>query len=503
LILRTSIGARLERRVANLRLRHIPTRSLSEKTIGNDELREVIADLPAPLGARAITPDNVSECLGRQQSPFAKLSVGSKQMLMRSLRHYMPTNADACSSPGCSGAALCACVSRTRIVRSAAFKATAFKLHSMGHQQELNLMAIIISQAGKNAVKVEKSAFDKEDFLQQYIYDNPESIPLYDIKEDIRLLVVAREFPTRSGPIDAIGIDQDGQIYIIETKLFRNPDKRTVIAQMLDYGAALWKHSADLTTSLDSEMLETFGMSLDSKLRGFFGLSEEENTFLLENVRRNLSGGVFRFIVLMDRLDSRLKDLVIYVNRNSSFDVYAVEVEYYKHEKQEIIIPKIFGAEAKKEVAISSGGSRKKWTEEAMLTDAQEKLSVEEFAAFKRIYEFSKDRGEVRLGTGSYGSFNPIFARLSTRSLFTLAADKRLSFNFDWIADDHAAESFKDRLESIGFKFPEHYRKIRPSVPASEWLPRVDKFLAILSDMLASSREPDSTKLISMQTDGS
>ncbi len=67
-------------------------------------------------------------------------------------------------------------------------------------------------------MKVDKSAFDKEDYLQKYIYDNPESIPLYDIKEDIRLLILAREFPTNSGPIDAIGIDQYGELYYINSE---------------------------------------------------------------------------------------------------------------------------------------------------------------------------------------------------------------------------------------------------------------------------------------------
>jgi len=64
-------------------------------------------------------------------------------------------------------------------------------------------MSIIISKNLKNAVKVDRSSFALEDNLQQYIYDNPESIPLYDIKEDIKLLILAREFPTASGPIDA------------------------------------------------------------------------------------------------------------------------------------------------------------------------------------------------------------------------------------------------------------------------------------------------------------
>ena len=66
-------------------------------------------------------------------------------------------------------------------------------------------MAIIISKSGKNAKKIEKSDFEKEDYLQMYIHDNPESVPLYESKEDIRPLILGREFPTESGPIDAIG----------------------------------------------------------------------------------------------------------------------------------------------------------------------------------------------------------------------------------------------------------------------------------------------------------
>src|SRR6266511_5250571 len=99
-------------------------------------------------------------------------------------------------------------------------------------------MTVIISKNGKNAEKVESSSFDYEDNLQAYIDDNPNAIPMYEIKEDARVLVLAREFSTQSGPIDALGIDQDGEIYIIETKLYKNSDKRTVCAQALDYGAS-------------------------------------------------------------------------------------------------------------------------------------------------------------------------------------------------------------------------------------------------------------------------
>ena len=357
-------------------------------------------------------------------------------------------------------------------------------------------MAIIISKNGKNAQKVEKSTFEKEDSLQKYIYNNPESIPLYDIKEDIRLLILAREFPTNSGPIDAIGIDKYGELYIIETKLYKNTDKRTVIAQALDYGAALWKHSSDFNEflrTLDEHTQKVFGLRATEKIKEFFQLSDEEVAGTIDKAQSNLNGGVFHFVVLMDHLEDRLKDLVLYVNQNSQFDIYAVELEYYRHETYEIIIPKIFGAEVKKDIGVaSSGGPRKKRTEAMLVDTAQQKLSAEELGAFNRIYEFSKQHAtEMHFGTGSYGSFSPIFGDISDRSLFTLSTDKRLAFNFEWTvkASESLAETFKEKLETIGFSFPENYKELRPSVMAGEWLPKTDDFLKLLSEMLSKTGE--------------
>ncbi len=268
-------------------------------------------------------------------------------------------------------------------------------------------MAIIISKNGKNAKKIEKSTFDKEDYLQKYIYDNPDSVPLYDIKEDIRLLILAREFPTHSGPIDAIGVDREGEIYIIETKLYKNPDKRTVVAQSLDYGAALWKHSNDFSefsSILEANVQKTFKISLNQKLQEHFGLSNEEIAQLLNSVRDNLSDGALHFVILMDSLDARLKDLILYVNQNSQFDIYAVELEYYKHETYEIIIPRIFGAEVKKDMKTTTR-DKKLWDWD-IFKERLKEIGAEEVIAAQKIIDWANDNGiEIEWTTSQRGGF--------------------------------------------------------------------------------------------------
>src|SRR3989339_2149125 len=135
-------------------------------------------------------------------------------------------------------------------------------------------MSIIISENGKNAKKIDRSEFEKEGYLQNYIHENPESIPVYEIEADKKLFVVAREFSTESGPIDALAIDKDGDIYVVETKLYKNPDKRTVVAQALDYGASLWRHSnyGEFINKINNEINNKFKISFEEKTKDFFSI---------------------------------------------------------------------------------------------------------------------------------------------------------------------------------------------------------------------------------------
>ena len=273
-------------------------------------------------------------------------------------------------------------------------------------------MAIVVSKNGGKAKKVEETKFKYEDAMQAYIKSHPEVIPVNEIAEGTEVFIAAREFPTNSGPIDAIGFDRDGNIYIIETKLYKNPDKRIVLGQVLDYGAALWKHGSDFTqftNVIDDEVKKNFDLTFKEKLISFFSLDETgiENT--MTNINTRLNGAQFKFLVVMDHLDDRLKDLISFLNTNSKFDVYAVELEYYKVDDYEIIIPKLYGNEVKKLIGSANQSNRKTWTKDIFFQEASSSLAAADMTKLRRFYDFAEQHKlSIVFGTGSVnGSFAP------------------------------------------------------------------------------------------------
>ena len=361
-------------------------------------------------------------------------------------------------------------------------------------------MAIIVTKEGKQARKIEKSVVDKEDYVQQYIYNNPEAIPLYDIREDIKLLILAREFPTDSGPIDALGVDKEGEVYIIETKLFKNPDKRTVVAQSLDYGASLWKNSDydSFIQTLESHVQKAFNISLNEKLKTFFNLADDEVLTLLSRIKSHLDDGSFRFVVLMDQLESRLKDLIFYVNQNSQLDIYAVELEYYHFESHEIVIPKIYGAEVKKEVKSSSSASRprKQWGKDSLFRELDAFLDPNAAKQMREIYSNLERSSDLILwGTGAtVASFGPILESANaTKSLLSVFSNGKLMLKLNWFTanakEEETREKFKQLLgkHAPGLPFLNEYRTMELRYEPAKWLPHAEGIVKAFEELKETS----------------
>jgi hypothetical protein len=362
-------------------------------------------------------------------------------------------------------------------------------------------MGIVISQNGRNAQIIEKSEFEKEDFLQEYIQNNPEAIPIYELQDDRRLFVAKREFPTNSGPIDALAFDEIGNIYVVETKLYRNPDKRTVVAQALDYGAALWKHFTDFpkfVNILDREAHNKFGVSFQDKVQSFYSFNEAEYDGFLEGLKRCLNDGDIKFVILMDALDERLKDLIVYVNQNSQFDIYAVKLEYYKFKEHEIIIPKIFGVEVKKNV--KGYTDEEPWDEETFFKEYENKELLGEAKVARAILNWSNDNKlRVWWGRGKVtGSFVPVFDSINNNyQLFAVFTSGTVEIYFQWFQKKPPFDQESTRLELLsrlnsisGVTIPESSITKRPSINLSLLVKEesMNKFLAAFDWFLQVAR---------------
>ncbi len=354
-------------------------------------------------------------------------------------------------------------------------------------------MTIIISKDGKNARKFTKLDFEQEKEIQKYLEINPDIVPIYEIDEDKELLILAREFRTDHGPIDALGTDKDGEIYIIETKLSTNSDRRHVVAQVLDYGASLEKNmdSNEFLRQLGNATYENYKQNLNERLQSKFKTDDEETQKTVDNIKKNFTDGRFKFVVLLDKIDSRLKDLVYFISKNSSFNIYPVEFEYYKFDDYQIIIPKLYGAEIKKSTEIKPSGIRKQWDEGSFFEDAKRNLDEKQLQSVRKLYDFSKKYTDnIGFGTGTEtASFSPKFLNVSNRSVYSIFSNGKLSLRFYWLNDTEEAKRIRDELkERVSkikeFVIPQNYLSKSVPIPIETWSPVVDDFINAVTDLI-------------------
>lgn len=300
-------------------------------------------------------------------------------------------------------------------------------------------------------------------------------IPIYEIQEDKKLYIAKREFSTNSGPIDALAVDEIGNIFVIETKLYKNPDKRTVVAQALDYGAALWKHFTDFhhfINLLDQDAQKNFQLSFAEKVQDFFGIDEEGYESFLDRLRRCLNDGDIKFVILMDSMDERLKTLIHYVNQNNQFDIYAVRLEFYKFNDYEIIIPKIFGVDIKKNV--KGNASENQWDEVSVFREFERKRMTKEAAVAKQIFDWASARcSRMWWGKGTVtGSFVPVHSiNNEDHYLFALFTSGNIQIYFQWEMKKAPFDSETKRIELMkrlntipGVSLPQESITKRPSI---------------------------------------
>jgi len=364
-------------------------------------------------------------------------------------------------------------------------------------------MSIIIIQKGV-PTRLAPTEFALENAMQEQINSYPNILPLHEVHEGAELIAVVRELPVSSGSIDLLGFDAEGEIYVIETKLSLNPDRRKVVAQALDYGAALWidyPEPGALISAVNELRARARGSSLREALLTAHEGNEEDADESLKQIETNLAKGAFRFVIPMDRIDESMKNLVRYVNENSQFSIYLVELEQYQQGDLTVVVPRLFGAEARKTVGASPMWRGSRSNEAEFESDMEDRIAKGEMHAptanaLRMFLPIVAQGTDARWSRGTQCvNVSPRFPSTgATRSPFTLKSDGRIELNFAYVREVPAWGDWAGHVrDTLGLSGDSRaHIQLKPT----EWVPFAPKMAALTVEVLgrtdsvvAASRE--------------
>lgn len=197
---------------------------------------------------------------------------------------------------------------------------------------------VIMGEAGTRDIMSEVSA-DNEAQLHDIVKETPELLPSDEFGISGPLLVVGREISLQSGYADLLCVSSNGDLIIVELKTGpQNADFRKVLAQLIDYGADLWRMSYEefesavalryFASAYASGDTVSGKQSLAEATREFWSnLSDEEVSMFRENLSDNLSSGSFHYVLVSQNFTSSMEKTIEYLNfTNNGSRFYAVEL---------------------------------------------------------------------------------------------------------------------------------------------------------------------------------
>jgi hypothetical protein len=161
----------------------------------------------------------------------------------------------------------------------------------------------------------------KEKWLQELIHQHPDCIPMDQIEPGLsRLVPIRMEVGIPAGYIDNLLMTPDGDIVIVETKLWKNPEaRREVVAQALDYASSLFRMDYD---ALEKAVLKSYIDQADqpkSLFKLFDDVDTLEESAFVDAVNSNLQNGRIVVVVIGDGIRTGVETLASGLQSHAGF----------------------------------------------------------------------------------------------------------------------------------------------------------------------------------------
>lgn len=190
-----------------------------------------------------------------------------------------------------------------------------------------------------------EARFESEAQLHDAVAAHLEVLPNEDFGLGM-LVPLATELDLGGGPIDLLAADGQGRLVIVEFKRgTENPDVRQVIAQILEYGATLWRCDYTELEERCRRRRPGFTGSLaehvDERLVAL-GESPLDVEAFRAGVESTLDSGAFVFVYCGRDLDDRTRRIMTYLAEGPRMTFFAVEVDYFREGagKGAVLVPR-------------------------------------------------------------------------------------------------------------------------------------------------------------------
>jgi hypothetical protein len=226
-------------------------------------------------------------------------------------------------------------------------------------EEENNTIIPLTKKSFKDKSQVEDSEGKHSDVnelkLENLIIDNPELIPAERFYAS-KWIPVAKQITLEDHYPDTIGVDDIGQLYIIENKLDTNADKKTVRSQIKEYAFGIrklrnkpngWQEFLDLIKDANNSDTDDvkrrknlYGKSLEDILLENFNGNIQKSNDCLNKIKIKFEEGEIILIIAIDKIRRNLRTSIDGENEldGKKLPIFALEVNEYTTKKDETII---------------------------------------------------------------------------------------------------------------------------------------------------------------------